>query len=80
MHPSIIFSLRLMHLHDASAVKSCSPFSQGCFVPAERQSRVAGTPELWSCPRCVPGAGCSVWVPLLWSRQDRARSPWGLTC
>lgn len=43
MHPSIIFSLRLMHLHDASAVKSCSPFSQACFVPAER-------PAVWQVP------------------------------
>lgn len=57
MRPSIAFSLQLMHLPDASTVKNCSPFLKACFVLAEWQSFVAGTPELWICPQCMPGAG-----------------------
>lgn len=78
MHSSIAFSLQLMHLPDASAVKNCSPFLKACFVLAEWQSFVADTPELWICPHCMPGAEWNAWVPLLWPRQDRAKSPWGL--
>lgn len=75
MHPSITFSLQLMHLPDASTVKNCSPFLYACFVLAEWQSFVTDTLELWMCLHCVPDAERNAWVPLPWPRQDRAKSP-----
>lgn len=78
IHPTITFSLQIMHLPDASYVKNCKPFLWAglCWLRVGALWQIL--PKLWICPCCLPDAGGNACVPLLWPRQGRAKHPLGL--